>query len=408
MSNTLLQLQVVNFIKNAYITIEGKATNNCFYIIRSGNVLISKESEKNKTETLNPGDFFGVISAMSNHNHIETAMALTDVSLIMVHKEQFPLLIQKNNPVAMKIVLSFSRKLRELDTAIAELTLKSISTEDVVNLFNIGEYYLKQNQFNHAYYAFYRFLQYCKDNENAPKAKMLLEQIKPHAKAVYLEPTKDQFKRLYPDNTMVFCEHEPGNELYIIQSGKIKITKMIDNKEVLLAVLKEGDIFGEMALLENKPRSASAIAYGDTQLMAVNKENFKNMISTQPQLVTKLICLLAERTWVVYRQLTNLKIKSKIGRTYDTLLIQLEKNKIPIRHGMAYSFEFGPKELANMVGLNKDEAKEIMQEIFANKKFQLVDNKITVTDIEEIKKQVDYYKKMEEIESKRKQSHQSL
>jgi len=408
MSNTPLQLQVVNFIKNAYITIEGKATNNCFYIIRSGNVLISKESEKNKTETLNPGDFFGVISAMSNHNHIETAMALTDVSLIMVHKEQFPLLIQKNNPVAMKIVLSFSRKLRELDTAIAELTLKSISTEDVVNLFNIGEYYLKQNQFNHAYYAFYRFLQYCKDNENAPKAKMLLEQIKPHAKAVYLEPTKDQFKRLYPDNTMVFCEHEPGNELYIIQSGKIKITKMIDNKEVLLAVLKEGDIFGEMALLENKPRSASAIAYGDTQLMAVNKENFKNMISTQPQLVTKLICLLAERTWVVYRQLTNLKIKSKIGRTYDTLLIQLEKNKIPIRHGMAYSFEFGPKELANMVGLNKDEAKEIMQEIFANKKFQLVDNKITVTDIEEIKKQVDYYKKMEEIESKRKQSHQSL
>ncbi|HOJ64912.1 MAG TPA: Crp/Fnr family transcriptional regulator [Spirochaetota bacterium] len=408
MSNIPLQLQVVNFIKNAYITIEGKATNNCFYIIRSGNVLISKESEKNKTETLNPGDFFGVISAMSNHNHIETAMALTDVSLIMVHKEQFPLLIQKNNPVAMKIVLSFSRKLRELDTAIAELTLKSISTEDVVNLFNIGEYYLKQNQFNHAYYAFYRFLQYCKDNENAPKAKMLLEQIKPHAKAVYLEPTKDQFKRLYPDNTMVFCEHEPGNELYIIQSGKIKITKMIDNKEVLLAVLKEGDIFGEMALLENKPRSASAIAYGDTQLMAVNKENFKNMISTQPQLVTKLICLLAERTWVVYRQLTNLKIKSKIGRTYDTLLIQLEKNKIPIRHGMAYSFEFGPKELANMVGLNKDEAKEIMQEIFANKKFQLVDNKITVTDIEEIKKQVDYYKKMEEIESKRKQSHQSL
>jgi len=406
MSNTPLQLQVVNFIKNAYIIIEGKATNNCFYIIRSGNVLIFKEGEKNKTETLNPGDFFGVISAMANHNHIETAMALTDVSLIVVHKDQFPLLIQKNNPVAMKIVLSFSRKLRELDTAIAELTLKSISIEDVVNLFNIGEYYMKQSQFNHAYYAFYRFLQYCKDNENAPKAQMLLNQIKPYAKAVYLEPTKDQFKRLYPDNTMVFCEHEPGNELYIIQSGKIKITKMIDNKEVLLAVLKEGDIFGEMALLENKPRSASAIAYGDTQLMAINKENFKTMISTQPQLVTKLICLLAERTWVVYRQLTNLKIQSKIGRTYDALLIQLEKNKIPIKHGMPYSFEFGPKELANMVGLTKEEAKDIIQQIFANKKFQLVDNKITVTDIEEIKKQVDYYKKMEEIENKRKQSHQ--
>lgn len=406
MSNIPLQLQVVNFIKNAYITIEGKASNNCFYIIRSGNVLISKEGENNKTETLNPGDFFGVIPAMSNHNHIETSMALTDVSLIMVHKDQFPILIQKNNPVAMKIVLSFSRKLRDLDTAIAELTLKSISTEDVINLFNIGEYYLKQSQFSHAYYAFYRFLQYCENNENSTKVKKILEQIKPHSKALFLEQTKDQFKRFYPDNTMVFCEHEPGNELYIIQSGKIKITKIIDNKEVLLAVLKEGDIFGEMALLENKPRSASAIAYGDTQLMAVNKENFKNMISTQPQLVTKLISLLAERTWVVYRQLTNLKIKSKIGRTYDTLLIQLEKNKIPIKHGMPYTFEFGTKELINMVGLTKEESQSIIKEIFSNKKFQLVDNKITVTDIEEIKKQVDYYKKMEELESKRKQSHQ--
>nr|HPO50886.1 Crp/Fnr family transcriptional regulator [Spirochaetota bacterium] len=122
-----LQLNVVNFTKNAYITIEGKFSNNCFYIIRTGNVLISREAQK-ETETLKPGDFFGVISAMSTHNHIETSQALTDVSLIMVQKDQFPLLIQKNNPVAMKIILSFSRKLRELDTSITEMTLKSIST----------------------------------------------------------------------------------------------------------------------------------------------------------------------------------------------------------------------------------------------------------------------------------------
>ena len=366
---------------------------------------ITGEALSNEVETLKPGVYFGVISAMSNHNHIETALALTDVSLIMVQKDQFPLLIQKNNPVAMKIILSFSRKLRELDTSIAELTLKSISTEDVVNLYDIGEYYMKQNQFNQAFYAFYRFIQYCPDNENVLRARQFLEQIKPHSKAVYLD-SKNDFKRTYPDNTMVFCEHEPGNELYIMQSRKIKITKMIDNKEVLLAVLKEGHIFGEMALLENKPRSASAISYGESNLMVVNKENFKHMISGQPQLVTRLICLLAERTWVVYRQLTNLQIKSNTGRTYDTLLIQLEKNKIPIRHGAAYAFEFGPKELVNMVGLGKDEGKTIVQEMFANKKFQLVDNKITVADIEEIKKQVEYYKKMEILENKRKSSHQ--
>jgi CRP-like cAMP-binding protein len=406
-----LQLNVVNFTKNAYITIEGKSSNNCFYIIKSGNVSVTKDAVKNETEKLNPGDFFGVISAMANHDHIETVQAISDVSAIVVNKDQFPMLIQKNNPIAMKIILSFSRKLRELDKSITELTLQSVNaaSEDVKNLYKVGEFYLKQNQVNHAFYAFYRFLQFCPNDPFVPKAKQYLLQLKPKAKAVYLDAAeKNEFKRVYPDNTMICCEHEPGNELFIIQAGKIKITKMIENKEVLLAVLKEGDIFGEMSLLENKPRSASGIAYGETSIMAVNKENFKNMISTQPQLVTKLISLLAERTWVVYRQLANLQIGSKIGRTYDILLIQLEKNKIQIQPKVQHKFEFGPTELINMAGIPLVEGKAIIQEMFANKKFQIEDNKITVTDIEEIKKQVDYYKKMEILEFKRKSSHQNL
>ncbi|HBD95917.1 MAG: cAMP-binding protein [Spirochaetes bacterium GWF1_31_7] len=409
MSNEL-QLEVVKFNKGAYITIEGKSSNGLFYIIRTGNVTLSKDVSDNQAEALNPGDFFGVVSAMSGHNYIETTIALTDVSLIVVTKNQFPLLIQKNNPIAMKIILSFSRKLRELDKSITELSLKSVSIpfEDTVNLYSLGEFYLNAKQYNQAFYAFYRFIQYCPDNDLVANAKQYLQQIKPQAKAVFLEPKPEEFKRVYPDNTIICCEHEPGNELYILQKGKVKITKMIDNKEVLLAVLKEGDIFGEMSLLENKPRSASAIAYEETMLMAVNKENFKNMISTQPQLVTKLISLLADRTWVVYRQLSNLKLSSKIGRFYDMLLIQLEKNKLDINPKNPYTFEFGTKELINMVGLTNDEGSLIIQEIFQNRKFQLKDNKIYVAEIDEIRKQVEYYKKMEMLKEKRKSAHNNF
>lgn len=396
------QLNVVNFKKNAYITIEGKTSNNTFYIIRQGIVNVSREAI-NETENLKPGDFFGVISAMSNHNNIETSMAITDVSLIEVHRDQFPLLIQKNNQVAMKIILSFSKKLRELDTYMTELSLKSVSSEDITHLYNIGMYYYNQNQFNQAFYALYRLLQYIPEHQDKTKVKDILETIKENSRVVYLNPNTNEFKRIYPDNTMIFCEHEPGNELYIIQSGKVKITKIIQNKEVLIAVLKEGDIFGEMALLENKPRNASAIAYGETLLMSINKANFNNVISTQPQLITKLISLLAERTWVAYRQLANLNISNKVGRTYDMLLIQLEKNKIPIKTSSSYSFEFGPKELINMVGLSSDEGREVLREIFNNKIFQLIDDKIIVNNIEEIQKQAEYYKKMEILEKKRKE-----
>ena len=186
----VLQLEVLKFTKGAYITIEGKNSNGLFFIIRTGNVTINKEKSAQATETLSPGDFFGVVSAMSGHNYIETTIALTDVSLIVVHRNQFPLLIQKNNPIAMKIILSFSRKLRELDNAITEKSLKSISIqyEDTVHLYTLGQYYLNQKQYNHAFYSFYRFIQHCAGNDNIATAKAILMKIKPHLE---LEPKQD-------------------------------------------------------------------------------------------------------------------------------------------------------------------------------------------------------------------------
>ncbi len=96
-----LQLSIVNFNKNSYIIVEGKQKADYFYILRSGKVRISKEVEVVEEEggnTLAPGDFFGVISTMSSHSHIETALALTDVSLISVAREQYGLLIERNAP----------------------------------------------------------------------------------------------------------------------------------------------------------------------------------------------------------------------------------------------------------------------------------------------------------------------
>lgn len=398
-----LQLSVVNLNKGAYIIFEGKPSNGKFFIIKKGTVEVAREAVS-MVETLNPGDFFGVISAMSNRKYIETVFAKTDVSLIVVNRNQFPLLIQKNTPIAMKIILSFSKKLRELDKSIAELSTSAVTTsiEDIVNLYNIGDYYYNQHHYNQAFYAFSKFVQYCGNNDFISKAKEILSEIKDKAKdqLEYLNPKPEDFKRVYQDNTMICCEHEPGNELFIIQEGQIKITKVIQNKEVLLAVLKEGDIFGEMALIENKPRSASAIAFGTTKVMAVNKNNFENMISTQPQLVARLISLLAERTWVVYRQLTNLTKSDLQARFYDMLMIQIEKEKLEVYPQNPYTFNFGPKELITMVGVDQATGKEYINEIFKNKKFTLKEGKIRLSEIDELIKINNYYSKIEDLRRK--------
>ncbi len=401
----LLQLSLVNFRKDAYIIVEGKQKADYFYIIRNGKVQISKEVEiveEEGSSILTSGDFFGVVSTMSAHSHIETAMALSDISLISVHRDQYGLLIEKNTPVAMKIIQQFSKKMRYLDEALTRLTFKNTATEQPSHLFRVAEYYARQNQYNQAYYAYYRYIQYCPNGEYTGIAKERITKIKPYAKVVYLKADTNDFTRTYPINTMIFSENEPGAELYIIQKGTVKITKIVGDKEVLIALLPTGDIFGEMALLENKPRSASAIAHEEVTLLAVNKSNFQRMVQSQPQLITKLTTLLSERIWFIYKQISNAMIHDPLGRLYDRLMLQLEKVRASINTGENYTFDFGPKDLINMVGISQGEGKGLIKRLFENKKLKLVNNKIFTSDVEEIKKQAEYYKKMQRIEKARK------
>jgi CRP-like cAMP-binding protein len=352
---------------------------------------------------LGPGDFFGVVSTMSSHSHIETARALTDVTLISVQKEQFGRLIQNNTPVAMKIILQFSQRLRYLDVALSRLTLKNAADAEAspAHLYHVGQYYVRQSQYNQAYYALCQYVKYCPDGENAPLAREMMAKIAPYARDVTTEHKSDEFNRTYPKNTMLFSEGESGDELYIIQKGSVKIVKIMDGKEVLLAVLKAGDIFGEMALLEAKPRAASAVAYEDCVVLAVNRANFERMITSQPQIIARLTILLSERIWLIYKQLTNTLITDPVGRMYDALQVQLEKNRAELDNTGSYTFDFGPKELADMVGIPPADQPLVLRKFLEDKKMQIVHDKVMTLDISEIPKQTEFHKKMQRIEKAR-------
>jgi CRP-like cAMP-binding protein len=400
-----VQVSIVNFKSGSYIIVEGKQKADYFYIIRTGKVRISKEVELVREESgniLGPGDFLGVVSTMSSHSHIETAKALTDVSLISVHRDNYGDLIERNTPVAMKIIEKFSRRMRYLDGVLSRLTFKNEAEgESLEHIYSVAEYYAKKNLHNLAYYAYYQYLKYLPEGANFDKARERILKIAPYAKAVYLDSDVEAFSRQYPQNTMIFCENQPGQELYIIQKGSVKIAKVIDNNEVLLAVLRHGDIFGEMSLLENKPRSASAIAFEDSEIFAVNQENFSRMVKVQPQIIARLTTLLSERIWFIYKQLANTQISDPLGKLYDFLLIQLEKLRIPLVGGDSYRFDFGPNELIGMVGLPIDKGNIAVKKLIQNSKIKIVDRKICITNLLEVDKQAKYYRKMQKIENAR-------
>jgi len=168
-----------------------------------------------------------------------------------------------------------------------------------------------------------------------------------------------------------------------------------------LAVLQPGDIFGEMALLENKPRSASAVAHGGVTTLAINKANFETMVQAQPQLAVKLITILSERIWTAYRQLSNLLIQDPLGRIYDMLQTLILKKRIPSQAKTSYTFDITGPELMKMLSFPPEKAEGYLIALLDDKNFRLDQGKIICMDMLELEKQVQFFRKKAALERKR-------
>lgn len=390
----MLQLQIVNFKSGSYLVVEGKADSDHFYIIQQGLVQCRKASGSGIAPVkYGPGDFVGVVPCMSGHLQIETAIAITDVVAISVKKEQYPDLIAQNTPVALKIIKTFANRMRVMNEMLTKATLHSAASENYEHIFNVANYYEKTGHLDIAVYAYYQYLKTKPTSANADIAKKQFIALKPRTHAVFFEPTPD-LTREYPQDTMIFSESQSGADMFIIQKGEVTISKVTNGNEVTLAVLKKGDMFGEMALLENKPRSASAIAHSDCVLMVVNRANFNQMVASQPQLIAKLTTTLADRLWSMYRQLDNANLHDPMAKMIDMLSLQIEKQKITIgSNKQSMQTELTPQDLANMCGLPTQLHAKAIYDFQTNTNVKIENGKVFIKDLLELTKQAAFYRK---------------
>ena len=365
----MLQLSFVNFRKDSYILVEGKKDNDRFYIIKSGKVRCFKSNDPMNisTKELTVGDFIGVIPCMSSHNQIENAVALTDVVCISVRKDQYP----------------------ELNETLTQLAFKNVSLETTEHIYEVAEYYDVARKYDIAAYAYYRYLKECPQGLKFDAAKKRLSSLKNCTNAVYFEPTSD-LTRFYPKGTMIFSESQNGPDMFVIQEGQVSISKVVDGKEVVLADLSRGHMFGEMALLENKLRSASAIAHEDCKLMVINRFNFDQMVCSQPQLVARLTTTLSERMWATYRQLDNTNLKDSYQKLIDMLSLQIEKTH---KYSGSYKTELTIEDLVNMCAIPKNQQASVKFQFHENAPVKFIENKIFIPDCLEILKQAAIYRK---------------
>ena len=183
-----------------------------------------------------------------------------------------------------------------------------------------------------------------------------------------LEILQKVFKpRNYLKNSMIILEEEYGDLVFVVKTGTIKITRVNDEgKEVILALLGPGEIFGELAILDGEARSANALAQENCKLLAINKEDFLDILKHNFSISYSLMCELAKRLRKSDQQIEALSLSDAEHRIGVSLLNLAEdmgvirKGKVTIQN---LPFQ---QDIANMAGTSRETVSRVMK-ILENK-----------------------------------------
>ena len=116
---------------------------------------------------------------------------------------------------------------------------------------------------------------------------------------IIITPPFEKFIRNYGKGEVIFEENADDKEMYIVYSGSVDIFKNTDDKCLFVTKIDEGDFFGEMAVVDNSPRSASAVAAEETQLIVLDEAKFLYLLRHQPHfalIVMQRLCDMVRST----------------------------------------------------------------------------------------------------------------
>ena len=164
-------------------------------------------------------------------------------------------------------------------------------------------------------------------------------------------------ERTYTKKSIIFHEGDIGDSLYIIKAGRIKIAKVtLDGREKTLTIMQPGDFFGEMALFDNMPRSATAeVIEGSAQLYSISKTDFERLIHENPSIALKIMRDLTQRIRQVNQQVEDLAFKDVHGRVATTLCQLAEKEGRPMGgRKVRIELKMTHQDIASMVGSSRE------------------------------------------------------
>ena len=189
--------------------------------------------------------------------------------------------------------------------------------------------------------------------------------------------------RRFGAGQIIFHHGDPGGLLYIISKGKIKITySTLDGQEALLAILGADDFFGELALLDEAPRSATAEAIETTEALTLHREDFIRFIRNNPDFSLHVLQTLTQRIRNLNNQISDIFFLDLPARLARVLLNLAEQHGVVTEQGIRIELSLTQTDLAEMTGATRVSINKALGRFRREQWISVKGRKFTIRDAE--------------------------
>lgn len=196
--------------------------------------------------------------------------------------------------------------------------------------------------------------------------------------------------RRYVRGEVIFHQGDIGATFYVIRKGEVSIRlSSLEGKEVTLALLRRGDSFGELSLLDGEPRSTDAVAREETWLLGLQQEDFHRFLESRPQVGARVMAQLSRmvrRVTQLVHDTNFLDARARVARVLlDLARTQGEQGP----RGIVIASRLNQTELANLCGLTRESTNKWLRFYAREGQVSYEDGQITVLEAEQLRRDID-------------------
>lgn len=408
--------KAMQYTKGSIIYFSGDRDERIFILQKGAIILTSTDIETGIpiTEHIREGEFFGVKSAFGHFPREETATVVVDSITVSMNFMEFEKLFGNNKAVILKMLKVFSNQLRNIHKKTESILNSTEEISQNIGMQSVAQSFYDDEQYKSCCDVCAKYFTLFPSSSNTEQVKKLYLDSKKrmdsqssrgkilnpsdnpdspvavnNALKQFSLPAFSRFAKTFEPGSVIISEYEPGNCFYLIQSGRVQLVKCVKGTKKNLDILMPGEFFGEMAILENSPRSATCVAIDTVELLEFTKENFEILITGNPQIAMILIKLFCKRIYDQKRRFRILVISDIQARIGDVFLMFDELNPCPNPNERSRKFTLSVQDVSHWAGLPVEQVRDEMNKFVEKRKIELFDNYLVVNNIVDMKRFVD-------------------